>query len=108
KYGVKNVEKSSSLLTSETKDINKGKISGVLADIKSLTKIVVLILNVFPVFTGFWLALYFTGATFSSNINLFLLTLGGRTLVIAGALIFNNWYEVDLDVEMKRTQSRPT
>ena len=102
------MEKSSSLLTSETKDINKGKISGVLADIKSLTKMVVLILNVFPVFTGFWLALYFTGATFSSNINLFLLTLGGSTLVIAGALIFNNWYEVDLDVEMKRTQSRPT
>src|SRR5699024_6738966 len=63
---------------------------------------------VFPVFTGFWLALYFTGATFSSNINIFLFTLGGSTLVIAGALIFNNWYEVDLDVEMKRTQSRPT
>jgi len=102
------VEKSSSLLTSETKDINKGKISRFLADIKSLTKMVVLILNVFPIFAGFWLALYFTGATFTSNIDLLLLTLGGSTLIIAGALIFNNWYEVDLDVEMKRTQGRPT
>src|SRR5699024_12792895 len=27
---------------------------------------------------------------------------------MAGALMFNNWYAVDLDVEMKRTQSRPT
>src|SRR5690625_2843196 len=69
---------------------------------------IVLILNVLPVFTGFWLATYFTGTTITANSDLFLLTIVGSTLVMAGALMFNNWYEVDLDVEMKRTQSRPT
>lgn len=107
-YGVKNLEKPSSLLTSDSEELSRGKISGLLADIKSLTKMVVLILNVFPVFTGFWLAAYFTGSSLTAHLDLFLLTLAGSTLVIAGALIFNNWYEVDLDVEMKRTKNRPT
>ena len=103
-----NVEKASSLLTSEVNEVNKGKVSKLLTDIKSLTKMIVLILNVLPVFTGFWLATYFTGTTITANSDLFLLTIVGSTLVMAGALMFNNWYEVDLDVEMKRTQSRPT
>jgi len=108
KYGVLNVEKASSLLTSETSEVNKGKLARLLTDVKSLTKMVVLILNVLPVFTGFWLATYFTGTSITANADLFLLTIVGSTLVMAGALMFNNWYEVDLDVEMKRTQSRPT
>src|SRR5690625_7405752 len=29
-------------------------------------------------------------------------------LVISGALMLNNWYEVDIDKEMVRTQERPT
>src|SRR5690625_220102 len=37
----------------------------------------------------------------------FYMAIGG-TLVIAGALILNNWYEVDLDSKMERTQQRPT
>src|SRR5690625_5243088 len=37
----------------------------------------------------------------------FYMAIGG-TLVIAGALILNNWYEVDLDTKMERTQKRPT
>lgn len=101
------MEKASSLL-GETSEMNKGKVARLLADIKSLTKMVVLILNVLPVFTGFWLAAYFTGSSITANADLFLLTIVGSTLVMAGALMFNNWYEVDLDVEMKRTQTRPT
>lgn len=104
---MKDVEKASSLL-GETSEMNKGKVARLLADIKSLTKMVVLILNVLPVFTGFWLAAYFTGSSITANADLFLLTIVGSTLVMAGALMFNNWYEVDLDVEMKRTQTRPT
>src|SRR5699024_11917068 len=32
----------------------------------------------------------------------------GTVMLMAGALILNNWYEVDLDTEMERTQNRPT
>src|SRR5690625_7227322 len=32
----------------------------------------------------------------------------GSLLVISGALMRNNWYEVDIDKEMVRTQERPT
>src|SRR5699024_2097175 len=35
------------------------------------------------------------------------MTIGG-TFVIAGALMLNNWYEIDLDRKMARTQQRPT
>src|SRR5699024_1511447 len=60
------------------------------------------------VYTGFCYAIYITQYSFTANADLFLLTIVGSTLVMAGSLMFNNWYEVDLDVEMKRTQSRPT
>ncbi|MBR7554026.1 heme o synthase [Allobacillus sp. GCM10007491] len=79
-----------------------------LIDIKNLLKGKVLIANVFPVFTAFWLALYFQGEQFSGHIGLFFLTLIGSTLVISGALMLNNWFEVDLDQNMDRTQERPT
>lgn len=82
--------------------------NNIIRDLKSLLKMKVLIANVLPVFTGFWLAVYFTGGSFTEQWNMFLLTLIGSTLIIAGALLFNNWYEVDLDKEMKRTQTRPT
>lgn len=78
------------------------------ADIKSLFKSLVLIANVLPILTGFWLALYFTNASFSDHISTFILTMVGGLLIIAGALALNNWYEVDLDREMIRTKKRPT
>jgi len=84
------------------------KLTGFLIDLKYLVKGKVLIANVLPVFTCFWLALYFTGNKLTENWGLFFLTLIGSTLVIAGALMINNWYEVDLDKKMKRTQKRPT
>lgn len=82
--------------------------SGLMADIKALFKGPVLIANVLPVFTGFWLALYFTGASFSDYLNVFLLTIIGSTLVMGGALVINNWYDVDIDTVMDRTKHRPT
>lgn len=79
-----------------------------ITDLKSLVKSGVLIANVLPVFSGFWLALYFTNQSFVENIGLFLLTLVGSTLVMAGALVMNNWYDVDIDTVMDRTKKRPT
>ncbi|GGA79064.1 heme o synthase [Ornithinibacillus halotolerans] len=79
-----------------------------IADLKSLVKSGVLIANVLPVFSGFWLALYFTNQSFVVNIGLFLLTLLGSTFVMAGALVMNNWYDVDIDTVMDRTKKRPT
>src|SRR5690625_859058 len=84
------------------------KSSTLLSDLKSLTKSIVLIANVLPVFAGFWLAIHFTNASFMAHFDLLIITLIGSTLNIAGALILNNWYEVDLDREMLRTQQRPT
>lgn len=79
-----------------------------LADIKSLVKGLVLVANILPVLAGFWLAIYFSNSTFIANLDTFLLTMIGSTLVMAGALMLNNWYEVDLDKEMLRTKNRPT
>lgn len=82
--------------------------STIFSDVKLLFKGPVLIFNVFPVITGFWLALYFNEVSLVENIDLFLLTTVGSLLVIAGALVFNNWYDVDIDTVMDRTKSRPT
>ncbi|WP_318614404.1 heme o synthase [Sporosarcina sp. YIM B06819] len=79
-----------------------------IADLKSLFKGIVLIANVLPVLTGFWLALYFSNTTLGANWEVFLLTMAGSTLVMAGALILNNWYDVDIDTVMERTKKRPT
>lgn len=89
--------------------IEKERSASTLAnDLKYLFKGPVLIANVLPVFAGFWLAIYFYGGTFAEYISLFFLTMAGSTLLMAGALTLNNWYEVDLDRVMKRTQQRPT
>lgn len=82
--------------------------STLFADVISLFKGLVLVLNVLPVLTGFCLALYFTNTTFSENWSVFLLTIVGSTLVMAGALVLNNWYDVDIDTVMERTKERPT
>jgi protoheme IX farnesyltransferase len=87
---------------------NKQTISTFILDLKSLFKAPVLIANVLPVFTGFWLALYFANASFTAYWNVFLLTMVGSTLVMAGALVLNNWYDVDIDTLMERTKKRPT
>lgn len=80
----------------------------ILSDLRSLFKATVLIANVLPVISGFWLALYFTDNAFADYWVLFLLTMIGSTLVMAGALVLNNWYDVDIDKIMQRTKNRPT
>lgn len=79
-----------------------------LHELKLLTKGLVLYANVLPTLAGFMLALYFTNTSLQSNLGLFFATMIGSTLIMAGALILNNWYEVDLDREMARTKGRPT
>lgn len=78
------------------------------SEIKLLVKGIVLVMNVLPVFAGFVLALYFNDGLLSANFPIFILTMLGSTLVMAGALILNNWYEADLDEKMDRTKRRPT
>lgn len=82
--------------------------SAFFSDIKSLVKGPVLIANVLPVFAGFWLALHFSGMTLAGNWGVFWLTMIGSTLLMAGALVMNNWYDSDIDTFMERTQKRPT
>lgn len=82
--------------------------SSLFADLRLLFKGPVLIANALPVFAGFWMALYFTGTTFMENLDLFFFTFFGGTLVMGGALVINNWYDVDIDTIMDRTKNRPT
>jgi protoheme IX farnesyltransferase len=79
-----------------------------ISELTLLVKRGVIVSNVLPVFIGFWLALHFSNSTFFNHWGTFFLTMIGSTFVIAGALILNNWYEVDLDRLMERTKSRPT
>lgn len=92
----------------ENEHIQKRTISGMLSDLKYLVKGFVLVANVLPVLSGFWIALYFSGTSFIEHWETFLYLTIGSTLLMAGALILNNWYEVDLDTAMERTQKRPT
>ena len=88
--------------------MEKQKMRTILRELKLLVKGLVLVANVLPIISGFWIALYFTNSTFSAYWDKFIIVSIGGTLVIAGALIINNWYEVDLDRAMNRTKERPT
>lgn len=101
-------EKPTSQLMQKSPKRTKENISNLISDFKELFKAIVLILNVLPVFTGFWLALYFTDSSLSAHLGTLFLTLMGSTFTMAGALVLNNWYEVDLDTVMIRTKKRPT
>lgn len=79
-----------------------------LADLKSLLKIGIVNSNLITVFTGFWLALYYTNNSFLANLDLFFLTMAGSAFVLMGATVLNNWYDVDIDPAMNRTKNRPT
>lgn len=79
-----------------------------MTDLKYLIKGKVLFANVFPTISTFWIALFFADVSFFEVWDKFIFMLIGSTLVVSGALIFNNWYEVDLDKKMERTKNRPT
>src|SRR5699024_11488436 len=68
------------------KDFKKQGVKGFFSDLKSLVKGIVLIANVLPILSGFWLALYFTDSSFIMFWDKFLYMLIGGTLLMAGAL----------------------
>ena len=79
-----------------------------MKDIKSVIKVGIVNSNLFTVFAGYWLALYFTNASFLANIDTFFLTMFGSCFILIGASVLNNWYDVDIDPVMNRTKQRPT
>lgn len=101
------VETTSSPIIDKSVDTRK-KIMTFFADFKSLTKMGIVNSNLITTFAGFWLAIYFTNASFMANWEIFLLTIAGSALVIAGGCMMNNWYDVDIDPVMSRTKERPT
>src|SRR5699024_6279298 len=64
--------------------------------------------NVLPILSAFWLALFFVAVSFFEYWDKFIYMTIGSVFLMAGALILYNWYEVDLDKEMDRTQERTT
>src|SRR5699024_11163311 len=98
----------SSRIWSNKMNVQNFKLSTFLDVLRLLAESMVLIATVLPMLTGFWLAIEFTNASFIADIDTLIITIIGSTLIIAGAVILNNWYEVDLDREMTRTQERPT
>ncbi|TMN23460.1 heme o synthase [Lentibacillus cibarius] len=86
----------------------KGENPTFFADLKALIKVGIVNSNLITAFAGFWLAIHFTGTSFTANWGLFLLTMAGSALVIAGGCIMNNWYDADIDPVMSRTKTRPS
>ncbi|WP_100011079.1 heme o synthase [Lentibacillus sediminis] len=78
------------------------------ADFKALVKTGIVNSNLITTFTGFWLALQLTNSSLLTEWTVFLLTMAGTALVIAGGTILNNWYDSDIDTVMARTKNRPT
>ncbi|WP_181348952.1 heme o synthase [Thalassobacillus sp. CUG 92003] len=82
--------------------------SSLFADIKSLIKVGIINSNLMTAFAGFWLAVHFSAVNFVDVWPVFILTMLGTALIIAGGCILNNWYDRDIDHIMSRTQNRPT
>ena len=102
------VEITSSRLIGKVATSDKNKDITLLADLKALVKVGIVNSNLITAFAGFWLALHFTNASFVENWQVFLLTMTGTALLIAGGCILNNWYDRDIDPVMSRTKTRPT
>lgn len=86
----------------------KGNKGSLITNLKLLFKFKVLVANVLPVIAGLWLAMRLNNIDLFSNMDIVLLTVSGSLLVIAGALVINNWYDTDIDTVMDRTKTRPT
>lgn len=86
----------------------KDKPKSLISDLKLLFKFKVLVANVLPVLAGLWLVLQLNEIPIQGNIGYISLTFWGSLLVIAGALVINNWFDTDIDTVMERTKSRPT
>lgn len=86
----------------------QGNQGSFVTNLKLLFKFKVLVANVLPVIAGLWLAMRLNNIALSGNMDVILLTVSGSLLVIAGALVMNNWYDTDIDTVMDRTKMRPT
>lgn len=103
--------KATKLDTIATMSVNEelsSRSSSFVKDLKLLVKGIVLLVNTLPILTAYLVALYVYEIPLTENWANFLLVMSGGVFVMAGALVFNNWYEVDLDKKMVRTQERPT
>lgn len=87
---------------------SQSKATTIYEDIKALFKVGIVNSNLITVFTGFWLALYFTDTPFLAKWDIFVLTIFGSACILIGASVLNNWYDVDIDPVMERTKTRPT
>lgn len=88
--------------------IQKNNAGSLLSDLKLLFKFKVLVANVLPVVAGLWLVIRLNDISVQDNIAHLSLTFWGSLLVIAGALVINNWFDTDIDTVMERTKTRPT
>ncbi|ENH98360.1 protoheme IX farnesyltransferase [Gracilibacillus halophilus YIM-C55.5] len=77
-------------------------------ELKSLLKIGIIQSNTMTAFAGFWLALFYTGASFATHWHIFLVVIIGTAFVIAGGCVLNNYYDRDIDQVMQRTKTRPS
>ncbi|UJL47821.1 heme o synthase [Virgibacillus sp. NKC19-16] len=103
-----NIETPSSHMVSGEEIVPKAQKTTLFSDLKALVKIGIINSNLITAFAGFWLALHFTNSSFLAYWDIFLLTMAGVALVIAGGCILNNWYDADIDLVMSRTKNRPT
>jgi protoheme IX farnesyltransferase len=87
---------------------NDEKAATLWSDLMALIKVGIINSNLMTTFAGFWLALYYTGASFMEYWESFLFTIAGTALIIAGGCIINNYYDRDIDPMMERTKDRPT
>ncbi|WP_414648419.1 heme o synthase [Cerasibacillus sp.] len=90
------------------KSTSIGKQPTWIAELNALIKIGIVNSNLITTFVGFWLALHYTNQSITTNMSHFILTMIGAAFVIAGGAVLNNWYDVDIDPVMTRTQTRPT
>ncbi|WP_110929297.1 heme o synthase [Bacillus massiliglaciei] len=79
-----------------------------LNDFMALIKVGIVNSNIITAFTGLWLALHFSGASFLGNLDLVFFVVAGSAFIIAGSCSFNNFYDRDIDQLMERTKKRPT
>ncbi|ANS75659.1 protoheme IX farnesyltransferase [Paenibacillus yonginensis] len=70
-------------------------------DFVALTKPGIIRSNLIATFAGYWL-----GAHWHIDIIKLIITMIGTALVMAGACVFNNYYDREMDTKMERTQNR--
>ncbi|WP_138495254.1 heme o synthase [Paenibacillus pinistramenti] len=81
--------------------VNPSAESATWRDFVALTKPGILRSNLIATFAGYWLA-----AHWHIDFIMLIVTMIGTALVMAGACVFNNYYDREMDTKMARTQNR--